>query len=135
MNASGTSVDSNTTSVQTLGQLGAVTTDSVTSVTGNSATGNATITDLGIPTATQHGMVWNTTGSPTISDNTSTEGVPSATGAYSSNMTGLLPGTTYYARAYVTNDVGPAYGSSDVSFTTLAPNLTISFSPETETSS
>ena len=72
-------------------------------------------------------MVWNTTGSPTTADGVSAEGTP-ALGDFSSGITGLLPGTTYYARAYVTNDVDTAYGS-DAPFTTLAPSLTVGISP------
>ena len=42
----------------------------------------------------------------------------SGTGAFTSNITGLTAGTTYYVRAYATNDVGTAYGEQK-SFTTL----------------
>ena len=48
------------------------------------------------------------------------------TGSFVSNLTGLLPGTTYHVRAYATNSAGTAYGN-DVPFTTtpaVAPTLT-----------
>ena len=41
------------------------------------------------------------------------------TGSYSVPVGGLLPGTTYYVRAYATNGVGTSYGSA-LSFTTVA---------------
>jgi hypothetical protein len=40
-------------------------------------------------------------------------------GSFTSTLTGLLPGTTYYVRAYATNSVGTNYGD-DVTFTTEA---------------
>ena len=42
---------------------------------------------------------------------------------FSSNLTGLIPSTTYYYHAYATNGGGTAYGVQG-SFTTLAPVLT-----------
>jgi len=42
----------------------------------------------------------------------------SGTGTFTSDITGLTPGATYYVRAYATNDVGTAYGEQK-SFTTL----------------
>jgi hypothetical protein len=54
------------------------------------------------------GVVWSTSINPTISDNITTE--PWTLGAYSSSLTGLVEGVTYYYRAYATNRVGTAYG-------------------------
>ena len=52
------------------------------------------------------------------------DGPASGAGAFTSTITGLLPGTLYHVRAYATNDVGTAYGG-DVTFTTyLAPAVT-----------
>ena len=99
--------------------LPTVTTQAVTGIGTTSATGNGNITDLGSPNPTQHGLCWNTTGTPTTADSATTEGAASATGAFASNITGLSPGITYYVRAYATNTEGTAYGSV-VSFTTSA---------------
>ncbi|HCT30205.1 MAG TPA: hypothetical protein DIW31_05620, partial [Bacteroidales bacterium] len=98
-------------------QLPVVTTQAVSNITGNTATGNGNITTLGIPSITQYGICWNTSGTPTINDNKTLEGSASATGAYTSNMTGLLSGTIYYVRTYATNSLGTVYGNQ-VSFTT-----------------
>jgi len=101
-----------------------VTTQAVTNIGTTTATGNGNITDLGIPNPTQHGVVWDTSTGPTIADNKTEEGAASATGAFTSSMTGLSPGTTYYVRAYATNAAGTAYGN-EVSFTTnKAPAVT-----------
>ncbi len=40
------------------------------------------------------------------------------TGTFTSNLTNLLPNTTYFVRAYATNSVGTAYGNQ-VSFSTF----------------
>ncbi len=102
-----------------------VTTQAVTGIGTTTATGNGTITDLGSPNPTQHGVCWNTTGTPTIADSSTTEGAAAATGAFTSTMTGLSENTTYHVRAYATNSAGTAYGG-EVSFTTLrSPGVTV----------
>ena len=94
----------------------AVTTQAVSNIATTTATGNGNITDLGSSSVTAHGVCYNTTGSPTISDSTTDEGAAAATGAYTTNMTGLTPGTKYYVKAYATNSDGTSYGS-EVNFT------------------
>ena len=42
-----------------------VTTQAVTAITADRATGNGNITCLGVPAPTAHGVCWNTAGSPT----------------------------------------------------------------------
>ncbi len=101
-----------------------VTTQPVTAITATTATGNGNVTRLGIPNPTQHGMVWSTSANPTTADSKTTDGAVSAIGAFTSNITGLTPGTTYYVRAYVTNDAATVYGEQ-VNFTSLiVPTVT-----------
>ena len=94
-----------------------ITSQAVSSITTTTATGNGNITDLGGPNPTQHGVCWSTISNPTISDNKTEEGTASATGAFTSSITGLSPNTTYHVRAYATNAAGTVYGA-DVSFST-----------------
>ena len=54
----------------------------------------------------------------------------SATGAFTSSMTGLTPGVLYHVRAYATNAAGTAYGD-DVTFTTLLLAPTVTTQPVT----
>jgi len=98
--------------------LPTVTTQSVSDVLETTATGNGNITDLGCPYPSQHGVCWNTSGTPTIADNKTEEGSSSATGAFTSNITGLSTNTQYYVRAYITNSEGTTYGDQ-TDFTTL----------------
>lgn len=91
-----------------------VTTQAVTNIAATTAIGNGNVTSVGVPAATQHGVCWNTTGTPTTDDDYTEEGVPS-TGAFTSAMAGLVGGTKYYVRAYATNSAGTTYGD-EVSF-------------------
>jgi len=80
------------------------------------ATGN--IVDLGYPNPTQYGFTWNTADNPVIGTNSTSQNGPiSTTGSFSNTLTGLLPQTQYFVRAYATNSVGTAYGNSIALFT------------------
>lgn len=100
-----------------LNNVAMVTTLSSTNITTTTITGNGNITDLGTPSAYQYGHCWSTSNNPTIDDNVILLGSPTSTGNYSSNITGLLSGTIYWVRAYVTNTEGISYGEN-VSTTT-----------------
>jgi len=128
-NTAGTSYG-NQVSFSTRAQAPTVTTQAVTAIGTTTATGNGNITDLGAPPPTQHGVCWNTTGTPTLADSKTAQGSVSATGAFTSSMTGLSPNTTYYVRAYATDTVGTIYGNQ-VSFTTGSQTPTVTTQPVT----
>lgn len=65
---------------------------------------------------TARGVCWSTIPNPTIADSYTTDGT--GTGNFTSNLTNLTDSTTYYLRAYATNQNGTAYGEERV-FTTL----------------
>jgi len=92
------------------------TTTQLSNITTTTARGGGNITTDGGFTVTARGVCWSTTANPTISNSKTNDGT--GTGVFSSNITGLNPGTTYHIRAYATNSVGTDYGS-DLSFTTL----------------
>ncbi len=90
---------------------GAIVTLACTNTTGYSSTGNGLITDLGGSTVTQHGHCWDTSTNPTTAlDTKTTLGVAPQLTHFSSSITGLTAGTTYYVRAYITNTSGTEYG-------------------------
>ena len=63
------------------------------------------------------GVVYGTTSNPNREDDNDNYVGASGTGAFTTNLVGLTPTTTYYVRAYVTTDDGVTYGEQ-VSFTT-----------------
>ncbi len=69
------------------------------------------ITNLGNPLPVQHGICWNTTGTPTINDHKTEEGLIETIGDFYSTATGLEVNTTYYLRAYMSNRSGTIYGN------------------------
>jgi hypothetical protein len=100
--------------------LPTLTTTAVASITTNSAITGGTITADGGGAITARGVVWSTTQNPTIALTTkTTDG--SGTGAYTSNLSNLIPNTIYYLRAYATNSAGTTYGNQ-ISFTTSTIN-------------
>jgi hypothetical protein len=78
--------------------------------------GGSVISDGGSPLSAR-GICWSTSTNPTVSLSTKTiDG--SGIGSFSSNITSLTAGTTYYVRAYATNNIGTSYGDQ-LQFTTV----------------
>lgn len=76
---------------------------------------------------TQKGVCWSSSNTnPTIADSKTTDG--SGNPGYKSVLTGLDPSTTYYVRAYATNQYGTGYGDTK-SFTTLDVPELITYYP------
>lgn len=100
-----------------------VTTATPSAITANSAVAGGDVTADGGATVTEKGICWATTASPTTANN-KIAATGTGTGAFTANITGLLPGTAYHVRAYAINSSGTAYGT-DVTFTTLAVKPTV----------
>jgi len=92
-----------------------VTTDTVTNITGVTASCGGTVTDNGGLNVTARGVCWGTSPNPTIDDSHTTNG--SGMGSFSSSITGLSLSTTYYVRAYASTSQGTGYGE-EVCFNT-----------------
>ena len=85
------------------------------SITFNSASSGGNVTsDRGVA-ITARGVCWSTSPNPTIADSKTTDA--GTTGTYTSSLTGLTGGTTYYVRAYATSSAGTGYGEQ-IYFTT-----------------
>jgi T5SS/PEP-CTERM-associated repeat protein len=89
--------------------LPVVTTADITTMTTTSAQSGGDITAAGDSAVTVRGVCWNSTGTPTLSDTCTTNG--SGIGSYTSSLTGLTVGQSYYVRAYATSASGTGYGS------------------------
>jgi hypothetical protein len=120
-------IDSITYTTATLPVLSTTAASSVMSTTAISG-GNIT-SDGGDP-VTARGIAFDTAQSPTIANQIASAG--SGTGTFAAYLTNLIPGTTYYARAYATNSIGTAYGNQ-ISFQTdtSSSNLTVITIPDT----
>lgn len=97
-------------------------TQAASSVTSSEATANGTVTDVGIPVATDKGIYWGTsTGNLPNKISVGSGGA----GAFTVAMSSLSAGTQYFYKAFSQNSGGYGYGS-EVNFTTsvVAPTVT-----------
>jgi len=103
-----------------------VTTQDATSITTSTCTANGNITDTGgvAPTIRGHCWVAGVAGDPTTADSEAHEDGSFSTGAYTTAITGLIPGTGYRVRAYATNSIGTSYGAT-VQVTTHAIQIVV----------
>jgi hypothetical protein len=102
-----------------------ITTTIVSAITKTTAISGGSITNDGGANVTMSGVCWNSSHDPTIQNFKTTDG--SGTGSFTSSITGLVGGTTYYVRAYATNSAGTAYGN-EISLTTQPATLPVLFS-------
>ncbi|MDX9778578.1 MAG: GLUG motif-containing protein, partial [bacterium] len=91
-----------------------VTTTAVSNITKTSASSGGNVLFENGATVSARGVCWDINPNPDINDNKTTDG--SGTGAFSSSLTDLETGATYYLRAYAQNSAGMGYGD-EVSFT------------------
>ena len=91
-------------------------TAAVTSITATTATSGGIVSADGGDPVTARGVCWSTTVNPTTADNKTIDGT--GVGTFTSAITGLASGTTYYVRSYATNSMGTTYGP-EIIFRTL----------------
>lgn len=123
-NRNGTYYASNIVSFTTTDGLPTVTTTAISDITATTAKSGGNVTNNGGYNVTARGVCWNTLGGPDLNDQHTTNG--SGNGTFTSNMTNLEIGTTYYVRAYATNSQGTSYGE-EKTFTTTSGNVTFDF--------
>ncbi len=104
--------------------LSRLTTQVAASVLSTSAWSGGNISNDGGSPILARGVVWSMMRNPTVLLPTKTSD-GKGTGSFTSRLTGLLPSTTYFVRAYATNQEGTEYGN-EISFTTETnlPTLT-----------
>jgi uncharacterized protein (TIGR02145 family) len=101
---------------ESISSIPTVTTSVISDTTQNSATSGGEVIHDGGSFVSARGVCWSIFQNPTIADNHTSDG--SGNGIFISEITGLIPNTTYFVRAYATNGIGIAYGN-EISFTTL----------------
>ncbi len=99
-----------------------VTTANVTDIAASTAKcGGEVVMEKGYELSAR-GVCWSTSPNPTIGDNHTVDG--EGKGTFESDISGLTESTTYYVRAYATNEYGTGYGE-EKSFTTTGTTGTI----------
>jgi len=126
VNTEGTAYGNEVTFTTVAIQLPTVITSAVSSITPTTALSGGNVTDDGGGTVSARGVCWSTSNNPTTSDNNTSDGT--GTGTFTSNLTGLSPGTVYYVRAYASNEAGTAYGN-EVTFTSLVQLPVVTTTP------
>ena len=89
-------------------ELPDVTTNEVTDITTTTATAGGEILSDGGSAITECGVCWSTEGEPTVDGDHAT--ATATAGAFTVSLTELTQNTTYYIRAYATNEAGTGYG-------------------------
>ncbi len=97
-------------------------TNEVTDITAFSAVSGGAMVQSESPVLAK-GIVWSDTPSPTVTTHTGITESGTGTGDFSEMMTGLLYETTYYVRAYATNEHGTGYGNEKI-FTITESGIT-----------
>jgi hypothetical protein len=109
-------------------EIPTVTTSAITDITGTTATCGGTITDEGTGTVIERGVCYSKGITPTIADCKTTNGT--GAGTFTSNISDLDGASTYYVRAYATNNTGTGYGMV-MSFSSLGQIPTAVTNPAT----
>ena len=89
-------------------ELPDVVTNEVTGITTTTAIAGGEILSDGGSAITDCGVCWTTEGEPTLESDHAT--ATATTGVFTVSLTGLTQNTTYYIRAYATNEAGTGYG-------------------------
>ena len=108
-------------------------TQNVTNISYNNATGNGVVSNPNYVTA--YGVCWDTTGDPNLEEDNSTneaEGPLRNAVNFSSDMSGLEPGTIYFVRAYAREWWGAISYGDVLEFTTTRFILTVTTQPVTD---
>lgn len=102
--------------------LASLSTTQVSNIKSNSIIAEGNVTFDGYSKVIMKGVCWSTSPNPTINNDKTTDGA--GLGSFVSTVNGLNQGTTYYIRAYATNNAGTAYGMES-SFTTKSASLPV----------
>jgi uncharacterized protein (TIGR02145 family) len=99
-----------------------VNTTSISNVYAYTAECGSIVTNDGGIAVTARGVCWSTFPNPAIAGSHTNDGT--GIGPFTSEITGLVPSTHYYVRAYATNSAGTAYGEEhDFSTYTTIPTV------------
>lgn len=103
--------------LSTGGNIPILATASVSSIGTNDAYSGGSISSDGGVAITAKGVIWGDNSGITVSNYAGITNDGSGTSSFSSYMSGLTQGTSYYVKAYATNSIGTGYGDA-IPFTT-----------------
>lgn len=106
-------------------EVAVLTTSPLKYITDTSACCGGIINSTGGSYVSERGVCWGIEPAPTIDINFTSDQMGDE--GFESCITGLIPNTLYYLRAYATNGAGTGYGN-EISFTTLTEG--IEFNPD-----
>jgi hypothetical protein len=104
--------------------LPVLTTKAITEISAMGAVSGGNITSAGGGTISERGICWSESPNPAIANDKTTS--PTTTSSFSAAIAKASPGTTYYLRAYATNEIGTGYGDQKT-FTTSDAQYFTSF--------
>jgi uncharacterized protein (TIGR02145 family) len=112
----------------TLAEQAVVITSNIGNITSNSASCGGNVTDDGGALIFERGVCWSISENPTLYNSHTLDGTRA--GEFSSMITSLTPGKTYYLKAFARNFMGISFGNQ-ISFLTPAGSGTgvIAFNP------
>jgi uncharacterized protein (TIGR02145 family) len=117
-NEHGTGYGNNVSFTTTLtGVAPSVATNAVTDVTDTTAICGGNVVAEGTSPVVIRGVCWSTSSNPVATDPHTNDG--SGTGEFTTEITGLNPGTQYFVRAFATSNEGTAYGFVETFTTTV----------------
>jgi uncharacterized protein (TIGR02145 family) len=100
--------------------LPTITTSAATKITYTAATSGGNITTDGGSSVIARGVCWSGNHLPTIADSKTENGLGS--GSFSCDINELVAGSSYFVRAYATNEVGTSYGN-EIEFSTIPKTI------------
>jgi len=101
-------------------EIPTISTSAISLITDISASSGGIITSDGGVDIKSRGVCWGTSAYPSTTGSHTTDGT--GIGSFTSRISGLSYETTYYVRAYATNNAGTAYGNQ-LSFTTKISSI------------
>ncbi|MBW8334039.1 MAG: hypothetical protein K0M40_18605 [Prolixibacteraceae bacterium] len=104
--------------------LPVLTTKAITDISAMGAVSGGNITSAGGGTISGRGICWSESPNPTIANEKTTS--TATTSSFSAAIAKACPGTTYYLKAYATNEIGTGYGEQRI-FTTSDAQYYTSF--------
>ena len=120
---------------QTIITAPSITTPTAADIAQTTATLGATLAANGGATVSDYGVVWNTAGTPTTSDNVVQEGTtePGMPDVFTVGATSLSQGTKVYYRGYAINSVNTAYSAQGSFYTEPGQASGVTFANVTAT--